>query len=350
MTKNGRLGSRPEDFEAQGIVQGAPTVWEDGRRMDDLSLGEYEWWYSDGHFSNGMMVVFGFNFIVDQQGNMLPQIALNIANQEGIIVDQIVNYQASDVTTKKESCDVVIGSNYFRSVDGLDAYEIFVDPATNNGFGANVQLERIAPSYRPGSGFWANEDNEFFAWLCAVPGGTMTGTLTFDGNTVEVEGSGYHDHNWGNVPMDALLGDWLWGRAEVEGMTVVMASVRFNENNGSVETPLLYVTKGSEVIVDAFNEDLVCLEGVKVTHPDTQKKISSDCIFILNEDIGQASVRFAGQQVIATLQMPSSSEEWETWYLRFASMTSLNIEMNGYDIYTKAPSVLESMDFLGKRK
>ena len=32
-----------------------------------------------------------------------------------------------------------------------------------------------------------------------VPEGAVTGTLTADGETRQVTGSGYHDHNWGNV-------------------------------------------------------------------------------------------------------------------------------------------------------
>lgn len=59
----------------------------------------------------------------------------------------------------------------------------------------------------------------------------MTGTITINGETVEVKGSGYHDHNWGNAPMDHILDNWLWGRAQVDGITVVASSVRFNENS-----------------------------------------------------------------------------------------------------------------------
>jgi hypothetical protein len=140
--------------------------------------------------------------------------------------------------------------------------------------------------------------------------------------------------------MDVILGDWFWGRAEVEGTTVVMASVRFNDAYGNTETPLLYVAKGDEVLVDAVNEELVFLEGIKVTNPDTGNAINSDTILIVNENIGQASVRFTGGQVVATSRPDRSSDDWEASYARFASTTTLDIRVNGHDIQAKGPSVL----------
>ena len=136
MSKTGKLGAHPEDFEAHGIKQGAPEIWEDGQRIEKLVPGEYEWWYTDGHFSNGMIAVISFFIMIDEQGNRIPQVNLNIANQEKVIVDQIVNYQADEFSAAKERCAVTIGSNYFRTVDGLTTYEIFVDPETNNDFGS----------------------------------------------------------------------------------------------------------------------------------------------------------------------------------------------------------------------
>ena len=64
-----------------------------------------------------------------------------------------------------------------------------------------------------------------------------------------------------------LLRDWLWGRAEVDGYTVVAASVRFQEHMGGVETPLLYIAKDNEKLLGVFNDQLTCLEGVKGSPP-----------------------------------------------------------------------------------
>jgi hypothetical protein len=64
----------------------------------------------------------------------------------------------------------------------------------------------------------------------------LTGTITINGETVQVEGSGYHDHNWGNAPMNALVGGWYWGRAKVEGMTQVAYTLSHRLKPASVYT------------------------------------------------------------------------------------------------------------------
>ncbi|MET3208695.1 UNVERIFIED_CONTAM: hypothetical protein ABIC26_001634 [Paenibacillus sp. PvR008] len=56
---------------------------------------------------------------------------------------------------------------------------------------------RLSKELKPGQWEWWYTDGSFFAWFCAVPSGKFTGTITVEGHTQEVEGSGYHDHNWG---------------------------------------------------------------------------------------------------------------------------------------------------------
>ncbi|WP_025683580.1 hypothetical protein [Paenibacillus maysiensis] len=70
----------------------------------------------------------------------------------------------------------------------------------------------------------------------------------------------------------------------MDGITVVAFSVRFRQDMGGIETPLLYLARGEEVLLDAINEELTCLEGKKIPHPDTGKPISSDCIYLYEQD------------------------------------------------------------------
>ena len=72
----------------------------------------------------------------------------------------------------------------------------------------NVNLSSTIPPYRPQDGI-INAGNEYFAWLAAVPNGKVEGTLTFSGNEFNIKGDGYHDHNWGNIPLQKLFDDWL---------------------------------------------------------------------------------------------------------------------------------------------
>ncbi|MGC4998440.1 hypothetical protein [Streptomyces sp. DT195] len=353
MPKPGRLLDDDESFAVLGIDRHHPAVFEDGRRSSaQLAPGEWEWWYMDAHFSNGYFAVASLHLSApDKNGVSRPTIGLNIARGNEKLVNQRLPFSVDQLTTAVDRADTAIGSSFFRSEDGLDRYRIFVDPEQNNGNGLDIELVRTVPSYRPGTGRWEADDHHF-SWFCAVPGGIARGTLFVDGEAVEVEGNGYHDHNWGDVPMDHLLGDWLWGRAEVDGTTVVSASVRFRESAGGEETPLLYVARDEDVLIDAFNDQLVCLEGVRIPHPDTGKKISSDCIYIVEQDGRTSTVRFDGRRtVVAAFPFANSSDEWETWYARYLASVTLDVESrSGARIRATAHGTLENMDFFGRRR
>ncbi|MEM9455632.1 MAG: hypothetical protein AAGF11_15730 [Myxococcota bacterium] len=185
-----------------------PRLWENGRRLTSTRADAYEWWYLDGQFTNGMMVEVTFFYCLDEDGTMIPRINLRIVSKENsVLVDQKVYFDPAQLSISEEDIVVSMGSSYFRSVGGRDVYEIFVDPIMNNGFGVQLMLERSGASFRLDAGHTSNHAGDhFFAWLCAVPAGLMTGTITARGKIIPVDGSGYQDHCWGDDPINLMLG------------------------------------------------------------------------------------------------------------------------------------------------
>ena len=50
-------------------------------------------------------------------------------------------------------------------------------------------------------------------WVCAAPLCDASGTVTLpDGKSISFSGSGYHDHNFGQLPL-SITDIWYWGRA-----------------------------------------------------------------------------------------------------------------------------------------
>lgn len=319
----GRLGNRPEDFQAFGLNEDEVELWEDGIRQEGSSSGEYEWWYINGYFSNGMILVTSFRY-----RNGAPSINLDISDENKTYINRGFPYQASEFSAKKEMADVKISSNYFKCVNGFKRYEIFIDPAKHNGYGVKLQIDNKSPAYRPGTGFWVNNDendDRYFAWLCAVPCARIHGTLTIKNQVHDVDGVGYHDHNWGNAPMNSLIGGWDWGQGDIGGNSLVMASVRFNRANGGVETPLLYIADGDNIIIDALNDELE-FQGIN-------NSSLRDCIFDINNSLGYAKVKFEAKDAMVN----GGS------YRRYRSITTIDIKMNGYDIQAEDKSISEYM-------
>jgi hypothetical protein len=73
-------------------------------------------------------------------------------------------------------------------------------------------------AWRPKSGhiyFGAEGQEKLFAWLPSVPQGVAQVSYKIGREEYRASGSGYHDHNWGNVPMQTLMHNWYWARANI---------------------------------------------------------------------------------------------------------------------------------------
>jgi hypothetical protein len=79
---------------------------------------------------------------------------------------------------------------------------------------------------RPKSGhlyFGTEGREELFAWLPSVPQGVAHVRCKIGHEEYRASGSGYHGHNWGDVPMQTLVHDWYWARAKAGPYTVIAA-------------------------------------------------------------------------------------------------------------------------------
>lgn len=349
----GRLLTDIASLQKFRLDQTKLEAWEDGFRSPNVESGEYEWWYTDAHLENGWFFQAAFFYNSEGKDKKVGLIDLNIAKdgKKICVLHKKLDGQPDDLQVSRDSCDVRFKRSSFRSLDGLNKYHIYVDPDEMDGFGADVTITRTTQSYRPGTGRW-DVDGRHFSWFVAVPGGHLTGEVIINGTRTKVQGNAYHDHNWGNVPMESILRDWLWGRAEIQGLSIVSASVRFREDCGGREVPLLFVANEEKVLVNAVDDQLVCLEGVKMPQPNTGKPTSTDCIYIVNSTKGDtAEVRFNGQKkVVAAFPYPTVSEEWETWYTRYAGTVTVNIAKGEDRVYASDHGTLEVMDFMGRRK
>ena len=208
------LAAAPEDFKALGIGKEI-EVREDGRRTPQSS-DYFEWWYFDGLFDDGTVFVvwFGDNWLYGSHKR-----ALNIdLTPPGKPTRHIVRTFDDPGAFSSDHADVQIGPHSFKG--DLETYAIHVDAVETGGVGCDLALRRRVASWRPATGYIKAGDS-FFAWLVAVPEGAVTGTLTADGVPRQVTGSGYHDHNWGNVSPANLFDNWWWGRGRIGDHTII---------------------------------------------------------------------------------------------------------------------------------
>lgn len=322
--------SKPEDYIELGLKPDGVEAWEDGRRTprtDDY----FEWWYFDGLAADGTTIVITFR---DNWpfGTYKRGVILEITPPGAKTISVSKDYdEPGEYSTN--NADVRIGTSTL--VGDLKQYHIFVDPKETGGTGIDLTLTRNIPSYRPGTGYSAAGE-KFFAWLVAVPEGRFTGNIIRDGQQTPIEGSGYHDHNWGNASPGDMLDHWWWGRARVGNYTVIIAALQAKPSTGGKLQPRFIVLDQSGPIVDGYDPDQVRAEFADmVAHPDPAHagKIYSGVTLIAQDG---TKVFFPISNTLLTsvdllMALPSGKRDlaktmgMHPWYTRFLSAPTLTL-------------------------
>jgi CrtC N-terminal lipocalin domain len=354
-----RLENAHADFQARG-EQATPEPWEDGLRISGQRPGEYEWWYFDAQMMDGSVVVGSYNITILPVGPV-GTLRASIATSDGQVREQQVALPGLDLSAvSRKQADVTLKSNYFRG--NLDTYNIFANSQDLGGIGWDLTLNRVAPSYRPGTGYVSAGDS-YFGWFNAVPFGHISGTITYDGHTVTVEGDGYHDHNFGNVAMPTFVEKWWWERMQMGDYTVVASEVNYAHEFGGIVVPQIAIFKGDKLILDgALDPDhLEVIEDDVITHPDPNRgdrPIAKTVIYQYANGDKKINVTFNAGVMIASTNMqttplfttlPADSPLVDNatispWYTRFVSAGELEVSVPGISDTAQGAGTLERME------
>ena len=209
-----RIAAWPADYQRYGIAKGEIAAWEDGFRTRPGGPGTFEWWYFDAVLDDGSTLVINF-MVKDIRGgrgikqSASPVVTFQLDRPDGTHVERTLHAH-DDFAFAADHCDVRVGANTFTG--DLHTYRIHVEI---DAVTADVTLTGQVPSWRPETGhiLFGDDRPHLFAWLPSVPQGTVQATLTVDGQTRTLTGTGYHDHNWGDAAMPQLIHHWYWARA-----------------------------------------------------------------------------------------------------------------------------------------
>jgi predicted secreted hydrolase len=267
-----RLGSTAEDYERIGIKPAEVAPWEDGARTDG-SAGTYEWWYFDAHLDDGSKLVVTFftkNF-TEISKPLAPMIRIDLDLPDGISYNKVADFKPEEFSAAKDRCDVRIGTNSFSG--DLHTYKIV---AQVEDIAVDVTLTGEVPAWRPRTGhmyFGAHDEHEF-DWLPSVPQGKAELTYRAAGQEHTTTGVGYHDHNWGNAPMNSLINHWYWARGQAGPYTTVASYITAAEKFGFTELPIFLLAKDGTVVAD--DGDKVSFEELgPYTDVDTGKPVAN---------------------------------------------------------------------------
>jgi predicted secreted hydrolase len=247
-TSLARLGSTAEDYERIGIRPDQILPWEDGARTDG-SKGTYEWWYFDSHLDNGakLVVVFHTKNFTEIGGPLAPMIRIDLDLPDGTSYNKIAKWKPEEFSASRDQCDVRIADNSFSG--DLHSYTI---TARIDEIAVDVNLTGDVPPWRPRTGhmYFGPQGEREFNWLPAVPQGKVDATYSVAGKAHTASGVGYHDHNWGNAPMNSLINHWYWARGQAGPYTTIASYITAEEKFGNTELPVFMLAKGGEIVAD----------------------------------------------------------------------------------------------------
>ena len=340
-------------FEHFGLDPKQVAVWEDGYRSAKDDAHSFEWWYFDMQFDDGSTIVTTFNTkpSTAPDGPMKPSVLLIRRDAKGNSQRAQLAADPSAFSSATDTCDVHIGPNWVRG--DLTNYTLHVE---GDGCVIDLQMARGAPSWRPGGGvtFFDKANTEFLAWVAPVPYGTVTGTVTDAEGTRTVNGTGYHDHNWGNHLMGSGLDHWYWGRAHIDDFSLifVMLTTKGAFGIGSINIPTLFLAKGETLLTD----DLVPLHlttSGEVPGPGHQT-YPTDLLWTWQH--GADSVRFhiTNPEMIEALDMTEDEPAWRralthltkhAMYYDFNADITLDVDVAGVKASVTGRALYEKMMF-----
>lgn len=299
MEKRAWIPHTEDEYIQLGLKPGKPEKWEDGLRTT-TKKGNYEWWYFDSKLEDGssLVIVFYAGPIASFKEGFEPHATLNFTMPNGKTYKSRVDARMEDCSYSKEQCDIRIGE--CRFVGDMNQYEIYYK---DDKIEATVTLKGNVPSWRPETGHITFNNEHYFAWLPSVPEGTVELTLKYDGKEKHLTGTGYHDHNWGDIPMFFLMHHWYWGRAKIGEYQVVTSFITASKKYGYDEIPIFMLAKNGEILADDAYNYLTYSELDYMIDPVTKKHVANRLIYDYDDGTLHYRITYVREADIEQMRM-----------------------------------------------
>jgi hypothetical protein len=306
MAKSGEIGA------------GAPAELKDDGLQLDPAPETSEWWYFDGLFDDGSGACVVFN--VPPWENVM----ITINRPDGVREKELLKYLPGQFSASKDQCDVRIGPHWAKG--DLHTYQIH---AEGNTIGADLTFTGIVPPWKMMPDH--PEGSVIMGWIPAIPFGTAEGTITYGGQTHQVRGSGYHDHNWFNTPQGKAIDHWYWGRGNAGPYSYVFAVMYFKTIFGNVRGSLLMLAKDGEVVIGHSGTGMDVKTGRMLAGPggrqypqqvDFEYKVGGDRVHLAYRN--QKWIEWISHSDAASEPLPGNP-----WYYRWRADVELQVTTDG---------------------
>jgi hypothetical protein len=245
----------------------------DGWRTKDLTNDPnvYEWWYFDIHNHDGTIV----------NGSLTPQGTIGFTRRSGPPVSRCtIGFNRNNV--QRDKTDILPYDQFDAATDRTDVragglrmwgdFETLHVKGTVADREIDVTFKQAAIPFRAGNGYMLlGSAEKFQGWFNPFPSSHATGWVKIDGETINIDGDGYHDHNYGNVPVAEGFRGWFWARPSFGRYATLAIENQIGERFGGGSAPVFWVydKEARKELVRAITfDDLTITFGKMVSLPD----------------------------------------------------------------------------------
>lgn len=123
------------------------------------------------------------------------------------------------ITTSENSANLVMGPNTITVSEEFYTIQGYVEDPQGKTVSWDLQYIQTAQSLEVETINMSPDPNEEMNWYAQMPSAMVQGVLIINGNTILIDATGYHDHNWG--PWKLYNGLWNWFQTSNQDLALV---------------------------------------------------------------------------------------------------------------------------------
>ncbi len=225
-------------FSYKSLINNFDFSPEDIELKDDAFHGSRfkpytEWWYFDAAFDNGYSIQIHVR-VVSRYDQGMVYLRMNIYKHgvlisEKVKVNVLSEFSASLNQPLIKLNDKQIMKGYIDNTSGSFVYDVSLEI-----YGSSANLSFIGCT----KGWKGNTLGG--KWAVILPKANVTGTIINNNKEIQVNGVGYHDHNWDVTLLAGINFGWFWGKTNSDNYTITWSNImrtRFSNN------PLLVINQ-----------------------------------------------------------------------------------------------------------